>query len=343
MRRRNFVPVVAAAAGTVFRGESAERIRIGFLGGSHSHAVGKAKAIKGLSDWELIGVAEKSPKIAAAYEEMGVPIVSREAILGDGSIPVVAVESAVKDHETDAVDVLRAGKHVHIEKPIAWTRAGLEAIEREARARKRLVQGGYMWRYNPGFQKAIEAAKSRWLGDVYLVRGMMNTLIAAERRPEWAVFKGGQMFEMGGHLIDPIVRILGKPQRVQSVLRKHGKYNDDLLDNTVAVLEYPSALAIVQSSTLQPGAGAHRVFEVQGTNGTAVIRPLEQPVFEIDLAKAAGPYKAGRQRIEFPRYERYVDDYVELAAVLRGQRSLIVPLEHEIAVNDVLLRASEMG
>jgi predicted dehydrogenase len=164
-----------------------------------------------------------------------------------------------------------------------------------------------------------------------------------ERRPEWAAFKGGQMFEMGGHLIDPMLRILGKPTGVQSVLRKHGKYDDALMDNTVAVIDFPSALGIIQSSTLQPAAGPHRLFEVQGTNGTAVIRPLEQPVLEIDLAKAAGPYKAGRQRLELPRYQRYVDDFIELAAVLRGQRSLVVPLEHEIAVNDVLLRASNMG
>jgi predicted dehydrogenase len=127
------------------------------------------------------------------------------------------------------------------------------------------------------------------------------------------------------------------------VLRKHGKYQDNLLDNTVALLEFPNALGIVQSSTLQPGAGRHRTFEVQGTNGTAVIKPLEQPVLEIDLAKAAGPYQAGRQRVELPKYERYVDDFVELAAVLRGSKQLIVPMEHEIAVNDVLLRASEMS
>lgn len=342
MRRREFVLIGTAAAATI-PVRSADRIRIAFIGGQHSHAAGKAKAVQESQDWDFVGVVEDDPAVAARFEKMGIRRISREAALKDDSIPVIAVESAVKDHESDAIQVLRANKHVHIEKPIAHTREGMNAIASEARERNRLVQSGYMWRYNPGFQKVIEAAKNGWLGDVYMVRGMMNTLISANRRPGWAEFKGGQMFEMGGHLIDPMLRILGKPSHVQSVLRKHGKYDDSLLDNTVAILEFPHALAIVQSSTLQPGAGRHRTFEVQGTNGTAVIGPLEQPVLEIDLAKAAGPYKAGVQRVELPSYQRYVDDFVELAAVIRGTGKLVVPLEHEIAVNDVLLRASNMG
>lgn len=341
MRRRELL--LAGAATAVNMAAAPERIRIAFIGGQHSHALEKARVLKASADWELVGVVEESPEVAGQYEKLGVPRISREAALEDKTIPVIAVESAVKNHEEHAVLALRAGKHVHIEKPMAHTREGMNDIAREARSRKLLVQSGYMWRYNPGFQKVIEAAKSGWLGEIYAVRGMINTLIAPERRPEWALFKGGQMFELGCHLIDPLVRILGSPVRVQSTLRKHSDHSDKLADNTIAVFEYPKALAVVQSSTLQPGAGSHRSFEVLGSNGTAVIRPLEQPVLDIDLAKAAGPYKAGKQRIELPKYQRYVDDFVELAAAVRGSKQLVASLEQEVAVNEALLRASEMA
>lgn len=341
MQRRQLL--LAGAAGSLKTTTASGRIRVALFGGEHSHAFEKARILKASPDWDLAGIVEESPQVAEQYERLGVPRLSRDAALGDKSIPVIAVESAVRNHVEHAVLALRAGKHVHLEKPIAHTREGMNSVVREARSRKLLVQAGYMWRYNPGFQKVFEAAKAGWLGDVYMVRGMINTLIAPERRPEWALFKGGQMFELGGHLIDQVVRILGSPVRVQATLRKHSDHHDTLVDNTVAVFEYPKALAVVQSSTLQPGAGSHRSFEVLGSNGTAVIRPLEQPVLDIDLAKGSGPYKAGKQRIELPKYQRYVDDFVDLAAAVRDARPLAVSLEHELAVNDALLRASDMG
>jgi predicted dehydrogenase len=200
-----------------------------------------------------------------------------------------------------------------------------------------------MWRYHPGFNKVLEASAKGWLGEVYMVRGQINTLIDASRRPEWGMFKGGQMFELGAHLIDALVRLLGTPVKVVPFLRKQGGYNDDLRDNTIAVFEYPRALAVIQSATLQPGAGAHRSFEVLGTNGTAVIRPLEAPVLTIDLAKPAGPYKKGTQTVPLPTYKRYEGDLADLAAAVRGEKKLVVSLDDELRIHQTLMAASEMS
>jgi len=174
------------------------------------------------------------------------------------------------------------------------------------------------------------------------VRGTMNTLIGADRRWEWGLFHGGQMFEQGCHLIDPMVRLLGRPTKITPHLRKHGAFNDNVADNTVAVFEFPRALGVITSSMLQPGATQHRTFEVFGSNGNAVVRPIEGPVLQIDLAKPAGPYQAKTQTVQLPSYRRYVGDFAELAEAIRAKRPLEITPQEDLLVHEALLRASEM-
>ena len=339
MIRRLFLQ---SLAGATLAAQPAARIRIAFLGGSHSHAEAKVKVVMTSPDYELAGLWEEDSKAREGYERAGVRMLSRDQILDDKSIQVIAVESEVAEHGPHARAAVEAGKHVHIEKPPALDVGSFRSLLDLAEQKRLHVQVGYMWRHHPGINKALEAARRGWLGDVYLVRGTMNTLIPADRRPEWAKFRGGQMFEQGPHMIDPIVRLLGRPERVTSVLKKSGDYNDSLADNTVAVLEYGRALGIVMCSTLQPNAFRHRTFEILGTKGTAAVRPIEPAALEIDLAEAAGPYQARLQKVKLPPYERYVDDFKEMASAVRGEKPLSVSPRENLLVQETLIRASQM-
>lgn len=338
MERREFVTASLASMTA-----APSRIRIGFLGASHSHAGDKIRVVRESPAWDLAGIVENEAKLRAKYEKEGIRLLSQADLLGDSSIPVIAIESGVMDHPGQARQALEAGKHIHLEKPPAYKRDDFPALVELARRKRRLMQIGYMWRYHPGINKVIEAARKGWLGQIYLVRGTMNTLIGADRRPEWDLFHGGQMFEQGGHLIDPMVRLMGKPQRVTHFLKNHGrKYGDKLMDNTAAVFEYTSALGVILSSVLQPSANAHRTFEVLGTNGTAVVRPIEPGRLEIDLLEAAGPYKAGSQQVPLAPFRRYAGDFAELAECVQSGRPLATTAEEDLAVQEALLRASEM-
>ncbi|MEK7751600.1 MAG: hypothetical protein AAB654_06755, partial [Acidobacteriota bacterium] len=205
------------------------------------------------------------------------------------------------------------------------------------------VQLGYMWRYHPAINAILEAARKGWLGDVYLVRGTINTITPADERPGLAVFPGGLMLELGCHLIDPLVRMMGLPARITPFLGTHGNFNDRLADNTAAVFEYPRAMGIVSSSALQANAFQHRNFEVFGSNGTALLRPIEPgTLLSIDLVKAAGPYIAGVQQVKFAPFGRYVADFDELGEAVRLSRPLAVTPEEDLKVHEALLRASGM-
>jgi predicted dehydrogenase len=211
-----------------------------------------------------------------------------------------------------------------------------------ARANGRLLQLGYMWRFNSGLNAMIEAAKQGWLGKVFQVRASMNTLIDDEERAQWGEFRGGALFEQGSHLIDAVVRLLGAPTEIRTFLKTQRSNLDNLADNTLAVLEYPSALATVSNCALQPNAGPHRYFEVAGTNGSALLKPIEPPELELDLATSAGPYRAGRQTVKFPDFHRYEADFAELAEAIQNHRPLRVSLEQELEIHQTLMRACGM-
>ena len=93
-----------------------------------------------------------------------------------------SIESEVKPHARYALEALEAGKHLHLEKPPSENMADMRKILDLARRKKLIVQIGYMWRHHPGMNKVIEAARQGWLGDIYLVRGQMNTLITTSTR-----------------------------------------------------------------------------------------------------------------------------------------------------------------
>lgn len=335
MNRREFLAASTAAV------QQSSRVGAAFLGLGHSHAPEKLRLVMASPDYEFLGAWEDDEKVRSSANR-DIRWREKREILSDPRVEVIFVESDVPRHESLALEAVQAGKHVHVEKPPADNIRGFRAIVEAARRGNLHLQTGYMWRFNPAVVRAVEAAKEGWLGDIYLIHARMNTLIGADRRPEWDLFRGGQMFEQGAHLIDIVVRTLGRPQRITPFLRHDGAFADKLKDNTAAVLEFPRAMAVITSAVLQPNANAHRTLEIMGSRGTAVVRPIEPPTLEIDLADPAGPYKKGRQRVALPPYERYVGDIAELARVIRGQANMSVSLDDELAVHEVLITASQM-
>ena len=143
--------------------------------------------------------------------------------------------------------------------------------------------------------------------------------------------------------MDATVRLLGKPLKVTPFVRHHGKFEDSLNDNNVAVLEYDRATAVLTNTALQPAASPARSFEVIGTRGTATLQPIEPPTLSIELTEAAGPYRKGAQKVSLPDYQRYEGDFADLAAAVRGEHELGVSLDDELLVAETVLRVSDMN
>jgi predicted dehydrogenase len=331
-----------AAPSATVRRRGGGPVRVGYIGASHSHAAEKIRLTLTSPDFELISMWEEDAELRAKYGREGVKLTALDALLSDPAIEAVFVESPVRDHARHGRMVVEAGKHLHLEKAPATSVESFRAIQNVAAAKGLVVQMGYMWRHHPGFGRMLEAARSGWLGDVYMARAEMNKTLDDERRPEWAEFRGGHMFELGGHVIDPMVRLLGRPDRVTPFLRNFGKPSDHFADTTVAVFEFPRAMGVVVGTSIQPNSGRYREFVLYGTQGTMSLSSLDDPTLEVDLAKAAGPYAKGPKAVELPKYERYVGDLAELAAAVRGERPIAVTEREDLIVQEALIAASAM-
>lgn len=312
-------------------------IRVGLLGAVHSHARAKWGILMRSPEFECVGISEEDPSARELFARPGVRFLDARTLVERSD--AVLVESDVADHARHALMALKAGKHVHVEKPPAHRWGDVERMVSWARRNGVVFQTGYMWRYHPGLAFIFDAVAQGWLGHVHLVRATIGNALEAGRRTEWGRFPGGGLFELGSHGIDAVVRLLGEPRRVTSFLRRDGGHNDRLEDNNLAVLEYARCMALVCNSNLDPVSGQHREFHVEGSLGSATLRPVEPPALMLDLARAAGPWPAGRSEIPLPRYERYEGDLAEWAACIRGGATPAVSGEVEIRVQNTLLRA----
>ena len=79
------------------------------------------------------------------------------------------------------------------------------------------LQMGYMFRYSPGFLQVSELARTGVLGDLFAVRAHMSTNIDLVERTEQSRHRGGIMYDLGGHVLDQIVWLLGRAKRVQTL------------------------------------------------------------------------------------------------------------------------------
>lgn len=340
MNRRDFV-AVSLAAGTAWA--AAEKpVGVAFLGASHSHAKDKLKVVQGLGLYRLIGVWDEDDAVRQALIKQGLKVTAPDELLRNPEVEAVIVESDVPDHQRHARMALSARKHVHVEKPPATDVAGFRELLDLAARHKLVFQQGYMWRHHPGFHALTDVVKSGAIGDVYLVTAVMHKTLEAERRPEWARFRGGQMFEQCSHLVDQMVRLMGRPDRITPFLKKSGKFDDNLADNTVAVLEFPAALGIVIGSALNPDGNRYRSFTVSGTKGTAILDPVEPGDFYVDLKVAAGPFSKGRQKIKTAPYVRFEDDFKEMAAAIRQGKPLSVTPMQDLIVQEAIVETSGM-
>lgn len=343
MLRREFLASAAVAASIpALRADDKKPIKVGQIGVGHAHAT-KLAAYRKNTDYELVGVVEPDAELrkkAEAQEAFrGVNWLSRDELLKAPGLQAVLVETRVPDLLDNAEACVAAGKHVHIDKPAGESLPQLKRILDSAAKQKLIVQMGYMYRYNPAVVLLRDFLKRGWLGDVFEVHTVMSKVVVPDERKRLAKFRGGMMFELGCHVLDLVIAILGKPTSVTPFPLHSAKADDGLLDNMLAVLSYPRATASVKSSAIEVEGGDRRHLVVCGTEGTFHIQPLDNPKARVSLSQARGEYKKGTQEFTFPKYARYVDDAADMTKAIRGEKPFEFSYEHDYTVQETLLKA----
>ncbi len=154
-----------------------EPLRLGYVGcgfmAQHVHLPNFAS----LPDCRLVALAETRPRLAGLVaERYGIPTVypSHLELAGDQSVEAVGVSAGFAQQGEIAADLLRAGKHVFMEKPMAVSVAQAERILAAAREGQARLMVAYMKRYDPGNVLARETIR-RWqdsgeMGEVVYAR-----------------------------------------------------------------------------------------------------------------------------------------------------------------------------
>jgi predicted dehydrogenase len=323
---------------------AAPRLRIGQIGVGHAHADGKLAALQRSADFEFVGVVEPDEQLRRSAESRkeytGVRWLTEEQLFNTIGLRAVAVETQVKDLLPTAARCVSRGVHLHLDKPAGESLPEFQRLLDAASRKNLTVQMGYMFRYNPAFQFCFRAAREGWLGKLFSIETVIGKASGAGERKKLLPYRGGSMFELGCHVIDAVVTLLGPPEKISAQARHAGAFPDGLLDNQLATLEYSEAIVTVRSSHVEVDGGARRQFVVCGDRGTLEIRPLEPPAVRLALTAPHAEFKSGSQNVPLKNRPRYEADLEDLAKVIRGEKTFEWTPAHDLAVQETILRAS---
>ena len=319
-------------------------IKIGQIGIGHNHGEGKMLAVRKFPElFKVVGFAEENQEwIKKRGNLKGYEGLNRYSVdeLID-KCDAVMIETDVWDLTNTAQKCIDAGKHIHMDKPASGTLEEYKHLLNTARAKNLVVQLGYMYRYNPAVQKCFELIDDGKLGEIYSINAEMSTFHPTGYKKWLTNFGGGIMYILGCHLVDLIVYIMGKPDRVTSFLKHTGLDGIDLSDNNLAVMEYKKALARVFVSSVEVNGFGRRQLMVSGSKGTVNICPLERPtVMTYSDTEIADKTYADR-KILLPvednssagRYDEMMKDFYHY---IKGTKENPFTYEHEYAVQEVL-------
>ena len=193
-------------------------------------------------------------------------------LLTDPKIDMVAITTHTKDHLIPALEALKAGKHVFLEKPMADTTENCKALIAGFKSSGKFLMVGHICRFDTAYALAKEEIDAGNIGDII-------TMHAKRNLPGWVteshLQKVGAMVGDGVHDLDLMLWYSGaKPVSVYAQTRKTRdsiKYDDvswsmfNLDNGIIAVVETVWALA-----DNSPYAIDARL-EIIGTKGTIVI------------------------------------------------------------------------
>ncbi len=199
-------------------------------------------------DVKVVACADLSENRLAAIKKRYPDVVitkNSSDILNDKSIDAVAVATPAHTHYKIAKESLMAGKHVLVEKPLAFApKEAEELIDIAVRAKKTLMVG-HTFEFNPAVEKMKEYIAKSELGDVYYMTSRRLNL--GKIREDI-----NAMWNLAPHDISIFIYLLGK---MPIEVRAWGAsfLQDGIEDYVTATLTFPgNIIANLQVSWLDP-------------------------------------------------------------------------------------------
>ncbi len=272
-------------------------IGVGGMGARHAdnlHARVAGAEVVGVTDVDL----SRAEEIAARCGPETAVFEDELALIRDDGVRAVVVASPDDTHAGLIMECLRREKPVLCEKPLtASVEDAREIVEAEAELGRKLVQVGFMRRYDPEHVGVKDAISSGAIGRPLLFKGWHRNLAAPPGSTSESVIYGSAV-----HDLDSARWLLGGEIEEVYARGTSTQPDSDLLDvQSIQVSLGGGCLATIEVS-VNAGYGYEVGVEVVGSDGTAHTPPVGSPVVRRD--------RASSQRIEADWLERFETAYV---------------------------------
>ena len=195
-------------------------------------------------------------------------------MLKDPEIDVVSVCTPSGLHADMAVQALRAGKNVLVEKPMDIAVDKILMIEKARQETGLKVGGIFQNRRNAIMEPFKAAVDSGRLGEIYAAFFRVNWhrddnyfLANGGWRGTWAMDGGGSLMNQGVHTVDLMQWLLGDVESIKSNMRvvNHKIETEDFTQSTVK-FRSGTVATFISTTCAYPGMGTE--LQVTGTNGS---------------------------------------------------------------------------
>lgn len=191
-------------------------LKLGVLGIDHGHIFGmllnmKAEGCTCAMYWTE-GPAVTETKFREVFPELE-KVQDRRRILDDPEIAMVLISAVPEDRAALAIEAMRAGKDVMVDKP------GCTSLEQLSEIRKVQSETGRIWTVNfserfevPAVTKADELVRDGAIGRVVQTVGLGPHKQNLRTRPDWFFLReryGGILCDIGSHQIDQFLHFTG--------------------------------------------------------------------------------------------------------------------------------------
>jgi predicted dehydrogenase len=328
--------------------------RLAMLGMWHTHADGIVRQIaEHPKEFSLVGFYDPEAQVVAERRKRWSPrlpnfrVFDKPERLLEEPIDGVVVEGRVHDNVRLARLAIEAGKPVLLEKPAGDTLDDYRRLIESAQRKHLHVQMIYLFRYMAAVQEMLQRVRKGELGRIYEFRARLPKDLREYKRfvEELARYKGGMFFEMAGHVIDMMIAVLGRPRQVTPFLAHHHREPPaSYIDNGLAVFGYEHAWGIIEIPALEVCPHSRRI-EVYGTEGALVIPHLGSGHLANKNLQPIEVYRTGQkdwQTVNLEAQTLQIRDLREFVAVVTGKKRPDFTMEHDLIVQENLLRASGM-
>ena len=216
--------------------------------------------------------AAAAPRGAAAYTEYADALKSPD-------VDAVYLCTPVFLHVPQAIQALRAGKHVLVEKPVALNYPEARQLVSEASRSGRKCGAAYFRRFAPKYAMAREMLQKGEFGRVVLIRmAYFSWFNPPKEDPKyWRVVPersgGGPISDMGTHMFDVLIGLFGLPEtvfaRAETLVQPYA-----VEDSSVALLTMPGGAQVVASFHWSSKTWSHE-FEIVGTEAKVKWHPYD--------------------------------------------------------------------